>query len=182
MVNIYEPKFTLLQQGILRFLFNGVGKQFNARALARNLNVSPPAISKALPLLEKEEFVTVSKDKESKRMSIELNRDNQKVIQFKRVENLKLVYESGLNNELEEKFAGGTIILFGSFSMGEDLFNSDIDLAIIGRKEKKVDLSEYEKLFGKEIRINFYDTLSGVHKHLRENICRGIVLSGSIEF
>ena len=47
---------------------------------------------------------------------IYLERSNKKSIQLKRVDNLKLVYESGLSDYLEEEFLGGTIVLFGSFS------------------------------------------------------------------
>jgi len=52
MVKINKLKLTLLQQEILSFLFEKAGKIFNARSLAKNLHVSPPAIAKALPKLK----------------------------------------------------------------------------------------------------------------------------------
>ena len=76
---------------------------------------------------------------------------------------------------------GATIILFGSFSRGDDILKSDIDIAIIGRNRKEVDLSEYEKTLEREIIINFYDSFDKVHRHLKENMFNGIVLSGGIE-
>lgn len=93
---MYKLKFTILQQEILRFLSIKSGLSFNARRLSQYLNVSQTAIAKSLPLLEKGQFIKVDKDKESGRLAIELNRNNPRVIEFKRAENLKLIYESGL--------------------------------------------------------------------------------------
>ena len=125
MVNIYEPKLTILQQEILRLLFVKTGRTLNQRQIANLLKVSPPAVMKALPKLEEESLIKIKQDKETKRWSIELNRDNHKVMQLKRADNLKLIYETGLADFLEKEFAGATILLFGSYSRGEDLINSD---------------------------------------------------------
>ena len=181
MVNIYKLKLTNLQQEILRLLFVKAGMQLNQRQISRMLEVTPPAVMKALPLLEKESLIKTHKDKESKRWTIELNRDNHKVMQLKRVDNLKQVYESGLADFLEKEFAGASIILFGSYSRGEDLINSDIDIAVIGRKDKPIDTEIYEKMLGRTITINFYDSFTKIHKHLKENLCNGIMLAGGIE-
>src|SRR3989344_2002139 len=164
MVNIYKLKLTNLQQEILRLLFIKAGVSLNQRGIARLLGVSPPAVMKAIPNLEKREFVKVKQDKESKRWSIELNRDNYKIMQFKRVDNLKQIYELGLNDFLEKEFAGAVIILFGSYSLGEDTERSDIDIAVIGRKDKIIELKSYEKFLERKININFYDSLKKIHK------------------
>src|SRR3989344_1067519 len=104
MVDIYKLKLTNLQQEILRLLFVKSGKSLNARGISRILNVSPTAVSKALPELKNRTFIKVLKDKDSKRMSVELDRDNHKVLQLKRVDNLKQIYESGLVDFLEKQF------------------------------------------------------------------------------
>lgn len=181
MVNTNKLKLTQLQQNILRLLFIKAGSTINARQMAKNLEVSQPAVSKAIPLLEKIEFIKVKKDKESKRISIELNMDNHKVMQIKRTDNLKFIYESGFADFIEKEFAGATTILFGSYSRGEDTNKSDIDLAIIGRKDKNIDLSYYEKLFEREIRLNFYSNWKEINRNLKENLCNGIVLAGGVE-
>ncbi len=181
MINIYKPKLTNLQQGILRLLFVKAGISLNQRQLANYLKVTPPAVIKALPDLEKHNLIKVRQDKETKRWAIELNRDNYKVMQLKRADNLKLVYESRLADFLEKEFAGATIILFGSYSRGEDLANSDIDFAVIGRKDKLIDLTEYEKILERKINLNFYESLKEIHINLKENLCNGIVIVGGIE-
>jgi predicted nucleotidyltransferase len=181
MINIYKLKLTNLQQEILRLLFIKSGMPLNQRGIARILEVSQPAVMKALPELEKKSFIKLHQDKESKRWSIELNTDSHKVMQLKRADNLKQIYESGLADFLEKEFAGATIILFGSYSRGEDTIASDMDIAIIGRKEKEVDLIKFDKLLERTININFYGSSGKIHKHLKENLCNGIVLAGGVE-
>lgn len=181
MVNIYKLKLTILQQEILRLLYKKTGLSLNQRAIAKFLEVSPTAVLKSIPSLEKQELIKIQQDKDSKRWAIELNRDNHQVIQLKRVDNLKQLYESRLVDFLEKEFAGATIILFGSYSRGEDIINSDIDIAIIGRKDKIIDLQKFENILERKINLNFYDSFKNIHKSLKENICGGILLVGGIE-
>lgn len=181
MVNICKLELTSLQQEILRLLFIKSGVKLNQRRISIYLNVSQPAIMKALPLLVKKEYVKIEQDKESKRWSIELNKSNIKIMQLKRIDNLKQIYESGLANFLEEQFLGGTIILFGSFSRGDDIITSDIDIALIGRKDKLIHLDKYEKALERKINLNFYDSWKKININLKENICNGIVLFGNVE-
>ena len=181
MINIYKLKLTNLQQGILRLLFVKAGTPLNQRQIANFLEVSPPAVMKALPDLEKEALVKIKQDKETKRWSIQLNRDNYKMLQLKRVDNLKLIYETGLADFLEKEFAGATIILFGSYSRGEDTVTSDIDIAVIGRKDKQIDLTKCEKWLERQVNINFYGSFKIIHRNLKENLFNGIILAGGVE-
>jgi len=181
MIKIYKLKLTNLQQEILRLLFVRAGISLNQRQIAKSLDVSQPAVMKALPNLKKENFILIEKDKETKRFSIKLNTDNHKAMQLKRVDNIKQIYESGLSDFLEKEFAGATIILFGSYSRGDDTINSDIDIAVIGRKDKLINLEKFEKMLEREIRINFYDSFKEIHKNLKENLFNGMILIGSVE-
>jgi len=181
MVNIYKQELTILQQEILRVLFVKAGMSLNQRGIARILGVTQPAVMKALPKLEEEGLINVKQDKESKRWSIELNRDNHKVLQLKRVDNLRQVYSSGLVDFLEKEFAGATIILFGSYARGDDTTTSDMDIAVIGRKEKEIELTNFDKILERTIIINFYPSFKEIHKHLKENLFNGVVLAGGIE-
>lgn len=176
-----REKLTALQDKILRKLYIESGSPCTARSISLALDVSSPAILKALPLLEKKGFVSVSKDRKSSRLAIELNRENQDIIGLKRADNLKQIYESGLAGFFRQGFLGATIILFGSYSSGEDNFSSDIDIAIIGAKPKDVNLGKYEKKLSRRIIINFYESFNEIDKPLLGNILGGIVLGGGIE-
>ena len=114
-------------------------------------------------------------------LSISLNRENKEVFVLKRLFNIKEIYSSGLVGLLSEKFPGAAVVLFGSYSYGEDTLKSDIDIAIIGSKSKDIILEKFEKLLEREIIINFYDNFKDIHKHLKENLCNGILLKGGIE-
>ena len=179
MVNIYKLKLTVLQQDILRLLFIKAGFTLNQRQIANILQVSPPAVMKALPGLQ--DYIKLKQDTESKRWAIELNRDNHRIMQLKRADNLQQVYESGLADFAEQEFTGGAVILFGSYSRGDDTIRSDLDIAIVGRKEKKVNVTKYEKLLERTIHLSFYESWGKVHKHLKENLCNGIILAGGVE-
>ncbi len=152
-MDVYQLKRTRLQAQIFRFLCIDAGQTLNLRGIARALKVSPTAVSNALGGLEKEGLIKVKKSNIINLLAIEFNRDNHKAIQLKRVDNLKMVYESGLSDFLYNEFPGCTTILFGSYSLGEDVWfgdrderSSDIDIAIIGTKGKEVDLTKYNKL------------------------------------
>jgi predicted nucleotidyltransferase len=188
MVNLYKPQFSLLQQEILSYLMAHTGKSFNARGLAKPLDRTQAGIIKAIPELEKSGLVKVKKDKDSGRWSIELNRDNPRTIELKRVENLRTIYASGLVEFLDYSFPGTTIMLFGSYSRGDDVWSddperhkSDIDIVIIGTKGKEIDLIKFNKALGKEVIINFYPSFGDIHKNLKDNILNGILLSGSVD-
>jgi predicted nucleotidyltransferase len=174
-------KLTKLQSEIFSLLCKRAGLELNQNSIAKELKVSSTAVSKALKTLENENFIIIKRQGTMNLILISLNRDNMKVMQLKRVENLRQIYESGLVDEIEEKFAGATIVLFGSYSRGDDNFRSDIDIAVIGRKNKEIDLSRFEKMLERKIIINFYQTLKEIHKELKENICNGITLVGGLE-
>jgi len=176
----YKLKWTGLQLRILRFLCIKSGESFSLRKIARNLNVSPTAISKSIKFLEKETLIVKEKKTEVNQFSVTLNKFNKNIFELKKIENLHIIYESKLIEILQEKFIGSTIILFGSYSKGEDTIKSDIDIAIIGSEEKKINLKEQEAYLERKINLQFYENTNSIHKTLRENIYNGIVLSGNI--
>ncbi|MAG60839.1 hypothetical protein CL619_03565 [archaeon] len=167
---------------IFEYLSNHVNKKFNQRKLAKSLSVSPTSIANSLPTLEKQQFITINRNKEMNLNLIEFNRNNQRAIWQKRAINLKYLYNSGIVETLKEKYPGTTIILFGSFAKGEDTYKSDIDIAIVGAKRKKnISLNIFETQMDKSININCYKEWKSIHKSLKENLCNGIILSGGIE-
>jgi len=176
-MDTYKLKFTKLQMEIFRLFCIKTGEKLNQRQIAKLLQVSPTAIAKSLPLLEKNNLLKIKKHKEMNLIQVTLNRENYKTRQLKRVENLKLLYESNLPSKLIEQYPGCTIILFGSYAKGEDTFTSDIDIAIIGTAKKSHILKELEK----EVRINTYKSFTKIQKELKENIYNGIILAGGIE-
>jgi predicted nucleotidyltransferase len=136
--------------------------------------VSATAIHKSLNGLARPGLIIVLKDKETKRLSISLNRVNPRVRNLKRAENLRSLYESGLPAHLSENLLGATIIIFGSYSFGEDSRSSDIDIAIVGYENKQLELRMFKRILEHRISCNFYGSWLDIHK----NLMNGIVLHG----
>lgn len=186
-MDIYKVKWTRLQSEILRFLCIKAMQTFNLRSIAKSLKVTPTAVSNALKDLKNSGLVSVERSKKMNLMSIKLNRENRAAIEFKRAENLRLIYESGLADFLYNGFPGCTVILFGSYSKGYDVWaeakehGSDIDIAVIGSKEKDIGLTGFDKRLERRINLNFYDSWKNIHKDLKDNILDGITLVGGVE-
>ncbi len=179
-MDIYKLKWTQLEQGIFSLLCLRSGEKLSQREIAKMLKVSPTAVANSLKKLEKDNLVKIEKLKTINFVSF--NRDNHTAVKLKRAENLKNIYLSGLFDYLERELAGSTVILFGSYSFGEDSQNSDIDIAVVERKSKTLNLEEYEKILNRKVNINFYGSFKKIQKHLRNNILNGIILHGSVNY
>jgi len=178
-MDIYKLKWTILEQEIFSLLCIKAGEKLSQREVAKILNVSPTAVSNSTKKLKDSNLIKIEKTKTINFISF--NRDEQKAIELKRAENLKNIYLSGLSDYLEKELAGATVILFGSYSNGEDTNTSDIDIAVIERKDKTIDLEKYEKILNRRININFYDSWKKIHENLKNNILNGILLHGGVE-
>ena len=178
-MDIYKLNFTILEQRIFSLLCLRTGERLSQREIAIILKVSPTAVSNSMKNLKENNLIKLEKTKTINFISF--NSDEQRAIELKRVENLKNIYLSGLSDYLEQELLGGTIILFGSYSRGEDTETSDIDLAVIERKDKMLEFEKYEKILNRKINVNFYNSWKDIHTHLKNNILNGILLHGCVE-
>jgi predicted nucleotidyltransferase len=178
-MDIYKLKWTSLQSQIFSLLSIRAGEEFSQREIAKLLNVSPTAVANSLKMLTKEEIIIIKKIKNINLVTF--NRDSHHAIDMKRAENLKNLFLAKIIDHLEVQLAGSVIVLFGSYSYGMDTNDSDIDIAVIGRKDRRLDLEKYEELLYRKINVNFYDSFKDIHTNLKNNILNGIVLKGVIE-
>ena len=176
-INSFE--FTKVDQKIFRLLCLRTGEKLSQREIAKIIEVSPMSVSNSVKRLENIGLVSIETLKTINFISFD--RDSHTAAKMKQAENLRNIYLSGLSDYLEEECAGSTIILFGSFQRGEDTIDSDIDIAVIGRKYKVLQLERFEKMLYRSINVNFYDSLSGIHRNLRNNILNGLVLQGNVD-
>jgi predicted nucleotidyltransferase len=144
-------------------------QSIHIREIARRIGISPPsALKQAKELLNLK--LLISK-KEGKNLIISANYDNDRFLENKKWTNLFLLLDSGILNSMDNE----TIILFGSFSRGEDTEKSDIDLAISEGQEIK-NIEKIENSLDKK--IEFHDISHLSNKGLKENIRQGILLRG----
>ncbi len=162
------------KEKILELLFDFPTRKFHVREISKILKISAPAISNNVKKLENEGLIINNKGFISE---IYAKIDN-KFKRLKRVSNLKKIYESGLEDCLIEKFPLTTVVLFGSYSRGEDIEKSDIDIAVFN-KEKKINIEIFEKRLNRKINIEFIE-FKKISAELKESIINGIVLSGDI--
>ena len=173
------------KQRIIEVLFRFPDKEFSLSELAKLAKVAKANIGLILENLQKLDFIEITKL--SNLWRIKANQKNWNFIKSKIVYNLNFIYQSGLIEFLIEHFKNPkTIILFGSFRKGEDISNSDIDIAIENDEVKSYEiiglreLSEFEKAIDRKIQIHIFNRKE-INAHVFNNITNGIVLSGFLE-
>jgi predicted nucleotidyltransferase len=99
---------------------------------------------------------------------------------YKMIYNMDRIKTSGLIECLADTFQPNSIVLFGSFSKGEDTKDSDVDLFVESNKEN-IELSKFEEYIGRKIEIHFKDNFREYQNELKNNIINGITLHGYLE-
>lgn len=169
---------------IIEILFKYPEKEFSLSDLAKDAKVAKANIGSILAEFQKLGLINI--EKLSKIWRIKTNQANWFYIRNKIVYNLSFVYRSGLVDFLIDFFKNPKdIILFGSFRKGEDLSNSDIDIAIESDdKEYKIirlkELEGFEKIINRRIQVHVFNK-KNVDINMFNNIANGIVLWGFLE-
>ena len=164
-------------QKVLAVFFENPSREFHLRELSRLLKLSMPTIISTTDKLAKEKLIT--KEKGRVLTKVIANRDNIYFLRYKRVYNLELIYSSGIVDFISQAYnQPKCIILFGSFSRGEDTEKSDIDIAVITKKKLSLDFSQYEKALKKSINLHEVD-LDKISEEFKANLANDIVLEGS---
>lgn len=170
---------------IIEILFKYPEKEFSLSDLAREAGVAKANIGNILNEFQEAGLINI--EKLSKIWRIKANQTNWLFIRSKIIYNLSFVYKSGLVEFLVDFFKNPkAIILFGSFRKGEDISNSDIDIAIESDevKEYKImglrELLEFEKVIGKKIQIHLFNR-ENIDIGVFNNIANGILLWGFLE-
>ena len=143
--------FNTASMKIMNYFFNKPYEQIHLRELSRKTNTSIYATKKIIDDLV-DQKIMIEKRQGNQRY-IKPNMENQFFKQLKIAFSIKKIQDSLILQHLEEKIpAISSITLYGSTAQGKDDEKSDIDLLIIGQKNK-IDISEYEKKINKEINL-----------------------------
>ena len=153
-------------------------ESFRLREIARLTKISPPSVINYLKEFEKDGLIR----RQIKREIPFYNsiRDNSNFILYKKISILFELNNSGLIDYLWDKLSPEAIILYGSFSRGESIENSDVDLFILG-KNKNIDLINFEKKLNKRLHILFKESTKEIPNELKNNILNGVILKGYIK-
>lgn len=162
----------------LKIFLDNPTESFRLRELSRLSKISPPSVMNYL--LEFEKKGLIQKYIKRKIPFYKAERDNENFKHYKRLSILYELHKSGLIDYLWDGASPEVIILFGSFSLGEDIENSDIDL-FVQSSEKRLELKKYEKILGREINIFYEPKFSRLSKELKNNILNGTKLKGYLK-
>ncbi|MGE0792692.1 MAG: nucleotidyltransferase domain-containing protein [Candidatus Woesearchaeota archaeon] len=153
--------------------FEDCYKRINVREFARIQNISPPTASKELEGLFKKNILKKELDKQY--IYYYANKDSDLFVDLSRI-----YWKDILNpiiDFLEKELVNPIIILFGSISKAEVTPSSDIDLAIITKSNKELNLEKFEKKLKRNIQAFVFKELDKKN-NLHNNILNGYKLKG----
>jgi len=169
-----------IKEEIREYFFTYPTAKLRVRQIEKKLGLPLPSVirycrelkdEKILSVVQMGNIVFYTADRASKEFILE-----------KRLFNIKEVHESGLIDYLKKELSNPTVVLFGSYSKGEDTENSDIDVYIRTISKKNTDVRKFEKRLKKNIHLFRYRSINEVqNKNLANNIINGITLNGFIE-
>ena len=163
---------------VLQEFFDFPTKRFHVRELCRKTKLSTTAVTKIIDELVKDKLVLREKTKVLHELKANLK--DKMFKRAKQVNNLKEVYDSGLVDYLALKYRHPeAIVLFGSYSRGEDWEDSDIDIFVISEKRRFLDLSKFESNLKKEIHLIDLKTWK-ISEKTQHNIINGILVYGKL--
>lgn len=181
-IKLYEET---AKSRVIEVLFKYPEKEFSLSDLAKEAGVAKTNIGIILKEFQDVGLITI--EKLSKIWRIKANQTNWLYIRSKIIYNLNFVYKSGLVEFLADSYKNPkAIVLFGSFRKGEDLSNSDIDIAIESDEIKEYqvtglrELSEFESTIGRRIQIHLFNR-KNIDIGVFNNVANGILLWGFLE-
>lgn len=162
---------------VRQYIFQFPEHWIHIRPLAKALALSPTTVSTRVASLLRKGLL--QEQRTGNLLQVRGNLDEPRFIQEKRVFNLESIYSSGLFAHLARAYPTETIVLFGSYSRGEDLSGSDIDIAVFSSEERNISLHAYEDSLKRTINLLAIDKRT-VSRSFLTNVLNGIVLQGVV--
>ena len=161
------------------FFMNPTAK-LRVRQIEREIKLPLPSVIRYCKELEKEEVL--KKETISGISAYSADRNSKKFLIAKRLFNINSIFESGLIDYIVKEYFNPVIVLFGSYSKGEDIEESDIDLYVETPKKQEFNLKKFEKILSRRIQLFNYRNIKEVQNHhLSNNIINGITLNNHLE-
>lgn len=170
-----ETKISNKYIKVLEYFFNYPNKSTYIRELSKEIGVSHTWVRRIINDLIKKGILIGGKKIV---FSIKANKDFDNYKRYKRTYNLYKVYSSGLLDYLIEEYSNPeAIILFGSYSYGEDNEKSDIDISIISYKKQNIVFEKFEKKLKRKISIHEFEP-NNITEEFLNTLANGIILYG----
>ena len=165
---------------IMRMLFEKPSYKFHLRELARMARGHPNTARAAAQLLEKEGIARIEKRKHLTEISADI--ESKAFVRKKRAFNFEQIYGSGVIEYLAKRFDPESISVMGSYSRGEDIEKSDIDVVVIKplakeKNEKGEDIGTFESVLKRRIHLIVADYRE-MSDEFYTNLINGMLLYG----
>ena len=173
-------KSTNIKETLKEFFFVNPNARMRVRGIEKKLKLPLPSVIRYCKELDKEEILTTIKT--GNVVFYTADKTSQKYLLQKKFYNIQSLYDSGLIDFIKIELNNSPVIVFGSYSKGEDDENSDIDLYIETPSGKHISLVEYEKRLSRKIQVFRHKNLQEIKNiNLANNIINGVILNGYIE-
>ncbi|MBS3055799.1 MAG: nucleotidyltransferase domain-containing protein [Candidatus Aenigmarchaeota archaeon] len=165
-------------ENVLDFFFRNPTIKLSIRDISRRTGLSVPTVASIVKKLITKDLLLNEKIGPS--LMIYANLESEEFRDLKKLYNLYSLID--LKKFLVRQYNHPKVIfVYGSYAKGEDLENSDIDIAIISKLKKEIDTKKFETVLERKIHIMYFDSWKSVHKNLRLNILNGIKIYGVVD-
>jgi predicted nucleotidyltransferase len=144
------------------------------KEISKKIKLAPTSVRNNIKGLLKENLIKIKKTKPFD--GLVANRENDNFIFYKRVYNLYSL--KNITDFLISSFYPKLIVVYGSYSIGEDIENSDIDILVLTKTKKELDFKEFKTKLKRKIHLLIIEDLEKLDTNLRKKIYNGIVLYG----
>lgn len=169
-----------IKEKIREFFFVNPNAKIRVREIEKKLKLSLPSVIRYCAELKEEGILNTIKI--GSVTFYTADKTNNNFLLEKKLYNIKSLYTSGAVEFLKKELNNPVIILFGSYSKGEDIETSDIDLYIETPSKKEIELTKFENKLNRKIQIFKHKDISEIrNRNLANNIINGIVLNNYIE-
>lgn len=146
------------------------------KEIGKEIDLAPTSVRNHVKELLKENLI--KKKKAAPFDGFVANRENPDFIFYKRIYNLYSI--KGLNEFIVSECYPKAMILFGSYSLGEDVESSDIDIVLLSKTEKLIDVKKFEKELERSVNIMWVESLNDLDNSIQKKVTNGIILHGGI--
>ncbi|MFH1325336.1 MAG: nucleotidyltransferase domain-containing protein [archaeon] len=147
------------------------------REIGKKTNLAPTSVRNHIRELEKNNLIVKTKAKPFD--GFVANRENEKFIFYKQAYNFYSLYE--LRELIAKLLYPKSIMIFGSYVKGEDTESSDIDIIILSKVKKEINLKKFEKSLNRKINLVFVENLNKLNKSIKINVLNGRIIYGGID-
>ncbi len=142
------------------------------REISRRVKLAPTSVRKHIQTLLKEGMII--KKKGAPFDGFVAYRNSESFLFYKKGYNLASLLK--LKLFLQEHLGPREVRIFGSYTRGEDVEESDIDVLLLSKHRKEVEYRDIEKNLSRKLHVQIVSSYDELDEPLRSNVFKGWVL------